>query len=380
MEIVMKKQILALMACAVFLVPTSGFCMETDEDLSDPVHRVFNTPELSVKILGHLELKDGYSIRFMPYTENLSQLKYGELGVFCQNDGQLYCKIADKPKMKIIRSIPAHSIYSDIFYKDPTVGIYSKYFDKIFNAIFQINIDGASGCAGEECLSNSEIASLLRYTKSHGYTLPDLTTTELVSKEFCSSSRFFITSISTPIWATDEELEKYSDQLPNLKGLKIVSGNHTKPDENGIMRGLPSKISDASLAKLTKLTTLNLQSDANITNDSLTKLTNLTNLTLTRNRGITDDGLNKLMNLSKLKLQNCNITDDGIKNLANLTFLDSESFWKLTDDGLIDSLGKPRHLKLKLFLLPNEHQITESAIDVLEENGATVKESEYSVI
>ena len=404
----MKNQIFVLMACAAFLNPTSGFCMEVPED-ENPVHRVFKNSELSVKILSYLNLPEGYNVYLIP--NELSQLKFGELGVFCEDDGQLYCKVAHKEKMQIMRS--RHSIFSgkadlNIEIKQASFDEIANrmFFQKVLNQYYEIalsddeirqeafdeipntlpNLKGLNQYYKTALLNNDEIhqdvfdriveamavhkdlkphyqSELLYYALKRGYTFPDLKNTELVSQDFCDYSRFFITSIKTPSWATDETLVEYTTTLPNLRGLKIITDAFDSFDHGGhtTLTPLTIDITDKGLEHLTHLTTLNIVHPSKITDNGLEKLTNLTSLTLTRGG---------------------NLSEWGIKNLINLTYLNVEKFWVMTDDGLIDEAGEPRHPQLVQLLLINsdDHKISPDVIELLENSGVSVKENEYSFV
>lgn len=366
MECIMKKQILALMACAAFLTPTSGVCMDIDdEEITTPMQRVLNCTELGVRILSHLHLPKGYSIRLVSSKEELDQIKYGELAVFFlthQNRSHLCCKIAEKKEIPV----PIGEFF------DFSKGIGKESGQDLRRVI--------SSKKKENELWPATRWALLRFADAQSYTLQDLKNTEYVSKRFCILRRDFITSIKTPSWATDEDLIHYTSTLSKLNKLRIVSGEYTAPDEKGQIWELPSLITDRSIKILTNLRTLHLESDANITDESLTALTNLTDLDLSHNKMITNNGLKTLTNLTTLILGYCNITADGIENLINLTCLNSERSQKTTDDWLLDSSNKLRHPKLKLLMLPatREHKISEEAQELLEQNGVVVKENEYN--
>lgn len=364
----MKKQILALMACAAFLTPTSGVCMDIDdEEITTPMQRVLNCTELGVRILSHLHLPKGYSIRLVSSKEELDQIKYGELAVFLttrQNLHYVFCKIAEKKEIQVPIVKFSHS----------GNGIDKDCLQDLLGVI--------SSKKKENELWPRTRWALLGYADAQSYPLQDLKNIENVSKRFCILRRDFITSIKTPSWATDEDLINYTSTLSKLNELRIVSGNFTAPDEKGLLYEIPGPITDRSIKRLAQLRTLHLGSDANITDESLTALTNLKELYLLNNKMITNNGLKTLTNLTTLSLARCNITSDGIENLKNLTCLDSQHSKKTTDDWLIDSSNKLKHPKLKLLMLPatSEHKISEEAQELLEKNGVVVKENEYNFL
>jgi len=96
------------------------------------------------------------------------------------------------------------------------------------------------------------------------------------------------------------------------------------------------QITDAGLAPLTNLTSLNMARDQ-ITDAGLAPLTNLTSLNIALCREITDTGLARLTNLTSLNIYGCQqitITDAGLAPLIKLTSLDMGYCDQITDAGL----------------------------------------------
>lgn len=82
------------------------------------------------------------------------------------------------------------------------------------------------------------------------------------------------------------------------------------------------KVSNCSLAKLTRLTHLNIRRNNMINDNGITGLVNLTSLTIGSNTRITDAAISKLSNLIYLDLSfNGMITDHGISRMTNLRSL-----------------------------------------------------------
>ena len=333
----MKTRILVLMACATFLAPITGFCMEPEEDVSpiSPMQRVLDNPELSIKILSFLALPKGLSLRVVSNQEDLDQIQYGDLGYFRKDRKQLFCKVYGKKAIELVDS-KSHL-------HDNKIKIPSFLFDNLLNTrSFQM---------AHEAYRNSVKKSLFEVKEFRIYSQTDLVNIESVSKYYCACSRYLINSITTPSWATDDELLQYTSWTPRLKTLTTIS-NKTEPfpERLGAYQYVRGEITDKSVKTLTSLTELNLQHSQ-----------------------VGDSSLEKLTNLTTLKLEDCNVTENGIQNLTNLICLDLESFWKMTDNWLIDESGQPRHPKLKKLLLPNDqdHNITKDGVDI--------HENEYSL-
>lgn len=297
----MKKQFFTIMACATFFTLPSSFCMEPEEDKHQSVaQRVLTNPEISVKILGYVSFR--------------RPLYFYSLGFGSKSDAM--------PLYKLVSFVLENKLLTASFIRE-------RFWCPELEQIFEIDVDAMD--------------QFLYKIDSEDQSIPDvesLKIIQLVSSQFCEFSRFHITSITTPSWANDDNLQEYSETLPNLKKLNIKETIIWGPENSrGIRQGSPIK------------------------------------------PNITDEGLKKLTMLTELRLGNSvGITDSGIKNLTNLTSLDLENNWDITDDGLINESFYPRHPNLKLLLLPNEHKkITEAAMKILESHEVTVKENEYSI-
>ena len=103
---------------------------------------------------------------------------------------------------------------------------------------------------------------------------------------------------------------------------------------------LDEPIEQGILKRFSRLTSLDLRSNAWITNEDLEDLPNLISLNLTLNTQITDKGLRMLPNLTSLDLTlNTMITDAGLKEHPNLTSLNLSGNGVITDKGLKELPG-----------------------------------------
>jgi Leucine-rich repeat (LRR) protein len=133
---------------------------------------------------------------------------------------------------------------------------------------------------------------------------------------------------------TDDELALFS----NLKTLFV---GERRQDEH--------PLSDASVSRLTSLTSLALPYNHTITNAAVSRLANLRALKIDGCSSVTNACLSTLTSLTSLELRfNTVISDEGIAGLTNLTRLDLDTNEMITDAG-ISALTKLLTLSLSTF-------------------------------